>query len=116
MHFEMTSLKENKIIDDPRLPAEHFWHKLTQKDFSGFSQRERNNTINLQPDQIPLVAKEIVHNVMELPFEDGIEQFTSIVYEWIGVCDLGVFLRANESEKDAILRIYKFWGADLGVD
>lgn len=109
-------LVDNKVIDDPRWPSDHFWYRLNRKNFSVLSERERKETMHLSSVETVSIAKELVSDLLKLSLEDAIDKFTNAAYEWMCICDLRAFLRTNESEKDAMLRMCKFWGADLGVD
>lgn len=97
-------------------PAQSFFTLLSNMDFDekkiAHRYPDNKQSCNLYSmDQI----ENIITQLESIKFEDAIEMYASAAYQWLTTADLSPIASKEDSVFDVRLKIYKQWGAYLGV-
>jgi hypothetical protein len=101
-----------------RYPAMFMWNELGAMGLVRKQGAAQSETAKKQYDPASMfpVINDWASELAKRPLRATIHSFTTLVQNWLQVCDLEQYTRQGYTEESALADIYRRWGGELGVD
>lgn len=98
-----------------RKPGIYLIQYLEQMSFETAQVRTAQSKKQLTSHQVEQEAAQWAAELSQLPFEETIQTFASVVYDWLLTCDLSDYEKYNLTEQGTMKRIVYWLGTYLAV-